>query len=594
MAFIHPKDNLTFSAISDELKQITDVSSKNGFLYFLLEYVIVEHPKGHAIMHDEAYKWQRDASPLMLSSRYIISKKRRQVGYSTLVGAYCLWRGLFFQSQIINVVSLKLQDSTTFLRRVKFIYDHLPVWMRQSKSEDMKTSITFQHNSSKITSLPLTENPARGETLSLLVLDEFAAMKNAKDVLAAGVPALAAGSMIPFTNTTLPSQLFIISTYPENPIGNEYVRLLNTAREGADDRFIVIDVDPVDIPFYKEESWIKEQLDLLGPKRFAVEIMGEEPLDSENALLPSYILERMKPEDPIRCDFLLPSDIDEEGYYKDLNKVTKMMDEFDPSFNYLKGLWIWEDPKPDCEYAITCDVAKGAGGNNDAFIVINIDTMEQAAEFANNKVDLETFKKIIEIVAKYYNMAKLSVENNSMGQGIVEYFSNVISYEKFYFHRKSKKIYNPGFPMNIQTRGTAIVNMQSILVNEELKLKSLRLINELRAFGFTNNGRIAALSGKDDLVMCLCQYSYLVGIGWAVSDKRITDELPLGILGEGNMEEDKHRSLSPETQKIREKPIYKYWAENFDIPEDKLEILDQIVSSGMTISDEEVENIINN
>lgn len=592
MAFIHPKNNLTLSQIGDELKNITSVQDKTGFLYFLENFIIVEHPAGYASMKDSMFPWQRHASPLLLNSRYVISKKRRQVGYSTLVGAYALWRALFYESQIISVVSLKLNDATVFLRRLKFIYDHLPIWMRQSKSEDMKTSITFKHNNSKINSLPLTDNPARGDTLSLLILDEFAMMKNAKDVLASAVPSLAAGAHIPFTNKTLPSQLFIISTYPENPIGNEYVRILNMAREGFDNKYTVVDVDPIGIPYYQDENWLKEQLDLLGPKRYAVELLGEEPLDSENALLPAHVLQNLKSKDPIRCDFLLPTDIDEEGYYKDLNAVTKMLDEFDASYNYIKGLWVWNDPEAGHEYVITCDVAKGAGGNNDAFIVVDIDTLEQVAEYINNKVDLETFKKVIEIVAKYYNMAKVSVENNSMGQGIVEYFSNVINYEKFYFHRKSKKVYTPGFPMNIQTRSTAIVNMQSILVNNELTLKSLRIINELRAFGYTNNGRIAALSGKDDLVMCLCQYSYLVGAGWAVSDKCIADELPLGFLGDGNFEEDQNKNLSPKTQELRERPIYKYWESKFDLNDDKREILDSIVASGLTISDEEIENML--
>ena len=67
------------------------------------------------------------------------------------------------------------------------------------------------------------------------------------------------------------------------------------------------------LSFYQNEDWLKEQLDLLGPKRSAVEIRGEEPLDSDNALLPSHVLQELKPQDPIRCDFLLPDDIDDEG-----------------------------------------------------------------------------------------------------------------------------------------------------------------------------------------------------------------------------------------------------------------------------------------
>ena len=106
--FKHPKEGLTLDEIQIEVNRITDVENKQGFFYFLTNYVFVEHPKGYAFMGNEIFNWQRMAASIFLGTRYVISKKRRQVGFSTLVGSYCLWRALFFESQIINVVSLKL------------------------------------------------------------------------------------------------------------------------------------------------------------------------------------------------------------------------------------------------------------------------------------------------------------------------------------------------------------------------------------------------------------------------------------------------------------------------------------------------------
>lgn len=591
--FTHHKEKLTLSQIQVELQKITDVVNKTGFLYFLENYIVVEHPRGYACMWEEIFQWQKHAAIEFLKSRYIISKKRRQVGYSTLVGAYCLWRALFFETQNINIVSLTQRESATFLRRVKFMYNHLPVWMRQQKSEDMKTSITFHHNNSKITSLPRNDNPARGETLSLLVLDEFAAMRNAADVLAAGVPALSAGANIAFTNTTLPSQLFIISTYPLNPINNEYVRLLNESREQLNLDFLVIDVDPSDIPYYKDEKWHKEQLSILGERRYAIEVLGEEPIESENTLLPTYTLQTLKHVSPIRCDFLYPDDIDDEGYYKDLTIIPHFKDEFDEEYHYIKGLWIWNDPIPNHEYCVICDVAKGAGGNNDAFIVIDLHTYEQVAEYYNNRVSLQIFQRIIELVVEYYNNAKLSIENNSMGQALVEYFVNTKNYEQFYFHRKSKHNYIPGFPMNAQTRPLSIAHMQSLLFNNVITIKSLRLINELRAFGYTHNGAIKALSGHDDLVMCLCQFAYLYTIGWAVSNNSIIEMLPTGILSNNALEEN-DIELEQRLQSIKNNKIYKYWDEQFDLTDQQREMLEIMISSGQLLSKDELEKMLNN
>lgn len=601
MGFQAAKDRLTESQIGDELTKLMDVENKTGFLYFLENYVYVEHPRGYAFLGDGGiFQWQTEAAPKFLSSRYVIAKKRRQVGYSTLVGAYALWRALLFDSQIINVVSIKLKDSTTFLRRTKFIYNKLPVWMKQRKIEDAKTIMAFEHNGSTISSLPLTDDPARGDTLSLLVLDEFAAMRNAPNVLAAGVPSLAAGSEIPFSNSSLPSQLFIISTYPENPINNEYVRLLNMAREDPDTGYAVVDVDPSDIPYYKNDQWKKEQLDLLGHKRYAVEIEGEEPIDSENCLLPTYVLQDLHDVPPIRCDFLMPDDIDEEGYYKDLNVLGAAEDNFDETIHYIKGLWIWENPNPENEYVVACDVAKGVGGSASTFIVLNLNTMEQAAEYENDRIDIEGFKKIIEIVVTFYNKAKLSIENNGLGIGVVAYFSETKMYDNLYYHRMSKKRYEPGFPMGVNTRGPAIVQMQSILTNKEITIKSIRLINQLRNFGYTNHGKIKALgNGRDDIVLALCQLCYLLNSGWAVSLKQIQNERPLGIISsqeidDMNKKDEEERLLKSNQPKSK---ILKYWEDDFGVDFDSLddrtkEAIEIIKSSGMSVTREDIENIL--
>lgn len=587
------KEGLTESQIADELSFLMDVESKSGFLYFLENYVYVEHPAtGYVFLGDGGiFNWQRDAAPIFVSSRYVVAKKRRQVGYSTIVGAYCLWRALLFDSQIINVVSLKLKDSTTFLRRTKFIYNHLPRWMKQNRIEDAKTIMAFAHNGSSITSLPLTDDPARGDTLALLVLDEFAGMRNASNVLAAGVPALAAGSQIPFSNDALPSQLFIISTYPENPVDNEYVRILNTAREDVRSGYAVIDVDPSDIPYYQDEQWVKEQVDLLGHKRAAVEIFGVEPLDSENVLLPTDVLREFHDVSPIRCDFLLPDDVDAEGYYKDLNVLFESENDYDPSIHYIKGLWIWEDPQPNVEYCIACDVAKGVGGSASTFHVFNLHTMEQVAEYQNERINIEHYKKVIETVATYYNKAKLSIENNGLGIGVVEYFSETINYENFYFHKTSKKNYSAGFPMGVTTRGASIVYMQSMLTNKEVTIKSIRLINELRNFGYTKTGKIKALgTGRDDLVLALCQFAYLLNDGWAMSYKKFKEEQPLGILVM-DAEDNGQEHLPDQPSKV-----FKYWEDSGidleSLDDGTKEAIRLMRASGMAISQQEIEDFL--
>lgn len=461
--------------------------------------------------------------------------------------------------------------------------------------------MTFEHNNSKITSLPLTEDPARGETLSLLVLDEFAAMKRAKSVLAAGVPSLAAGASIPFTDETLPSQLFVISTFPhEAPHSNEYVRLLNGARKGEESNFAIIDVDPNDIPYYNDPVWLKEQLELLGQHRFNIEIMGIEPIDSENTFVADYVLQNLKAENPLRCDFLLPGDVDDEGYYKDLNVLSEMREEFDEEYHYIKTLWIWKDPEEGHQYCITVDVASGKQGDHSAFIVMDLsDDNTQVAEYKSNRIDTENFKKIIQIVAEYYNHAKVSVENNNMGVAICDYFEKTLNYDNFYMHRKSKSNYIAGFPLTATTRGQSLINMNSMLHNGELKLKSLRLIDEIRSFGYDAKGRLQALGDShDDLVFALAQFSYLVTLGWAVSDLKAMSELPFGPFVMGNSALDQMTEEEIKELNLPKIPngVRKYFEEGFDentmLSDSEKEFLAIVGATGSGISQEDLQRIL--
>jgi len=552
---------------------------------------------GKLYMKDFAYQWQQEATSNFLRKRYVIFKKMRQVSASTTTMAYALYRALFFDNQDIYFLSLTQRESSSMLKKLKFMYNHLPIWMKQKTKQDAATCMVFEHNNSQITSLAHSSNPVRGEAASMVVLDECAFYKNMPDVLSAVVPATSTGALIKNSPDALFSQIFFISTYPHDGIiDNDYIRLLNTARENPDDgEYELIEVETGDIPFYQNEAWHKEQLDILGPKRYAIEVLGEEPIDSDNALLPAYVLKELKAVHPIRCDFLYPADVDDEGYIKDLNDVGQLRDEFDPAFHYIRGLWFWEDVKPDTEYCITADVAKGVGDCSSAFIVINLETMEQAAEFRNEKVDLETYKKIIEVVAKYFNNAKLSIENNGLGVGVVEYFEKVIYYENFYFHKHSKHVYKAGFPMGITTRSQAIVYMQTILSNHELLIKSQRLINELRNFGYSKNGKIKALgSGHDDIVLSLAQFCYLVNYGWAVSTNRYIAESPIGILVGNEMDNRELTDAEKEAQAMKKRTL-KYWEDRFDMSElddQKREMIEQMAAMGYAVSEKEMEDFL--
>jgi len=590
-------NSLTIDEIRAELKKITDVEDCTGFLYFLYNYVCISHPsRGKVKMREDIYQWQIQAAKDFLKHKNVISKKTRQLGYSTLVGAYALWRALFFVAQSISIVSITQRDSIVFLKRIKFIYDSLPLWLQQKTSEFAKTQVVFEHNDSSITSLPNTEDPARGSSLSLLIVDEFAMFKNAKDVLGAAVPALSVGSLTSFTNKSLPSQFFIISTLPRHPIDNEYLRILHESQEKLEDaEFYIIETPTDDIPHYQDEKWRKSQLAALGNRLYSIEILGEEVYDSENLLLPLHILESLKHTPPIRVDFLKPDDVNDEGYYKDFDIIPFMKDNFDVEYNYIKTLWIWKDPIPEKEYGIVCDVAGGRSNDKSTALVFDLETNEQVAEYFD-KIDTERFKTILEILLEYYNNAKLSIESTGLGTSLCDYFGDTINYEKFYWYQKAKKKMIPGYPMSVKNRPNAIMALQSILIKHDVEnpniiLHSVRLVNQLKNFGYTKTGKIAGLNGQDDLVMTLAQYAHLRFLNFMVTDKFIESKLAFGVLTE---EEEKKEEEKNELLKPIRNIAKKYWHYDFDLEmtEETENMLKMMLANGDSIPLELLERVI--
>ena len=503
-------ENPHVNTVKSVVKECTNIDERSAFLFFARAFGYVPHPtKGKVSMAQSMYSWQKIAAVKFLTGTRFISKKVRQIGATTFVSTYFLWRALFYGNTNSFILSLGSRESTDVLSRVTFMYNNLPVWLKTPLLEGAKTSIMFKNNS-KVTALPGTPDALRGRSSTSIILDEFAFLSHADKILSAAVPSLSMGFLTPFTNTSLPSQLFIISTFPlVESDSNEYVRLYKNSINGDSD-FKILSVFTDDIPEYSDANWRKSMLETLGPKKYAVEIEGKMNLSMDNSFFPEYIIAELKAIQPLRTDFLNPNDVDEEGFPVNIDSMINAKEHYDPSIGYIKGLWIWKDPLPKKEYGITVDVAAGVGSDYSAIQVIDLEEGEQIAEYYSNKVSLEDFKSVIKDITFYYNNAKLSIERNSLGAPLCSFFYESVKYDNFYIHRKSKNSFVEGFPVTGGNRGSMLANLQSALIKKEIKINSIRTINEIRTFAFLGNGKLGASQGShDDLIMALAQFSYL-------------------------------------------------------------------------------------
>ena len=577
---------ITADFVEQEIMRCTDVENGTGFLYFMKNYVKVPHPtRGSVPMDEYMYDWQKECALLFLKEKRIVSKKTRQVGFSTITQAYCLWRALFFERQKITVVSLGQRESSEFLEKLEFIYESLPYWLKTPTQQDQATRKKFK-NGSIIKSLPNSPNAGRSDSLSLLVLDEVAEYgKNSKKIMAAASPALGPGFKTKFTNDSLPSQLFLISTWPEVAENNEYVRIYRNARDNpTESKYKIIHSSVHDNEFYSDPEWHEMMKEDLGMHAYNREVLGIEQTNLENPFIPQEILEKLIPKTPMRVNFLFPKDVDEEGY-PDLNILSKTKDGYDEEFNYIEGLWIWSDPFKEKEYGVVCDVATGRSNDFNSAIVFDLETLEQVAEY-KGKLNVIKFQKVIRNLAIYYNNARISVERNSMGEGICQWFvegcadEGLEIWSNFYWETKGKrsKTLTPGHYTSPLSRGIMLASMQRLLIDDAFTLYSERLMSELKTFGFNSQGKATGIENNDDLVMAFAQFCYIRD-RFFLTDRQIVGSMMYGDL------------LNKKEKEEEEKRKKHYLAKTFDMDPETEAMLQGYADAGYAVNMKELRDM---
>lgn len=185
--------------------------------------------------------------------------------------------------------------------------------------------------------------------------------------------------------------------------------------------------------------------------------------------------------------------------------------------------WIWQYPDYTKNYVVSVDVARGDGGDYSAFHVLNIETLEQVAEY-KGKIGTKEFGNLCVTVATEYNNALLVIENANVGWAVIQeaidknyqniFYSNKdltlvdssISLKKRY-DLKEKSQLVAGFSTTMRTKPLIISKMDMYLREQSVIIRSKRLTSELYTYIY-NGSRTEAMTGyNDDLVM-----AYAIGL----------------------------------------------------------------------------------
>jgi Intein splicing domain/Terminase large subunit, T4likevirus-type, N-terminal/LAGLIDADG-like domain len=432
----------------------------------------------------------------------------RQVGATVLSGCYALWRANFQKSQMVKIISLKIDDAREFKEKtIDLNYLNMPGFLKTAATRDGNNRTTLKlKNGSSIKILPKSKNAGRGGTPSLVIIDEAAFNEWMDQIWKSVEPSLDKGGDIIIISTT-------------NGVGNWYHLTYSRAETGENEFY------PIYIPWWKypgrDNPWLDDVL------------QGKIPANEVQSFVEVEELRQLAYEgDPRKAPWLWKrrhNAKNEKDFHQEIlaefigsgDTVTTPktimrleMEKRDPNWadrlpngeGPHPGLWCWQDRKDDRYYMLTADTATGHGRDFSAFQVMDVFNREQVAEF-KYQIPTDSFGMLIKKTARYYNHAFVIVETNHPGPATFNeiYKSRVDPYPNVFVQKRGKELVS--WETTSKTRVKLIEAYFRDLENGSVHVYSSRLLEEIKTFIWSENDKPEAMeSYNDDLVMALAMF----------------------------------------------------------------------------------------
>ena len=449
---------------------------KEDPVYFARNYIKIVS-LDHGLVPFSMYPFQEKLIQNFHDNRFNICKMPRQTGKSTTCVSYLLHYAVFNDNVNIAILANKASTARDLLGRLQLAYENLPKWMQQGIISWNKGSLELE-NGSKISSNSTSSSAVRGGSYNVIFLDEFAFIPNhiADDFFASVYPTISSGQS---------TKVIIVST----PRGmNHFYRMWHDAERNKNE-YVPTDVHWSEVPG-RDAAWKEQTIANTSEQQFKVEFECEF-LGSVNTLINPSKLRNFVYEDPIQRN---------------------------------AGLDIYEKSKPDHNYLITVDVARGMGNDYSAFIVFDTTSFpyKVVAKYRNNEIKPMLFPSIINEVGKGYNNAWILVEVNDIGDQVANILHFDLEYDNILMcsmRGRAGQLVGTGFSgkkSQLGVRMTAAVkklgcsNLKTLMEDDKLLTIDYDIISELTTFAQKHNSFGAEEGCNDDLAMCLVIFSWLV------------------------------------------------------------------------------------
>lgn len=446
---------------------------KKDIFYFAENYYyILDLDEGQKKIKLRDY--QKEMLKSFVKNRHTIVNATRQSGKSTSFEIFVCWYVLFHSHKGVAILANKALSSLNILRKIKNAYELLPLWIQTGVKTWNQGVIEFE-NGCRVLAAATSSSGIRSFSINVLIIDEMA-------FIGGNIWSEFFSSVFPTISASQTSKIIFVST----PNGlNHFWRYWNGANEKPDtpewNGFNPIRVNWDQVPG-RDQEWYEKTKAKMTEAEFNQEFGGSF-LGSSLTLISPQFLENMKYKRPIKIDEVL------EMKMGDLSQFVNQ----------------YEKAKPGHTYVLACDPSKARTdtvGDPTCIQVVDITRVpyRQVCVF----LATETFHylqapEVIYHIGRYYNWAFAFVENNDVGQAVVDALAIDWEYENVFYEKPNLA----GYCTTKKTKRLGCSTLRSFIEKGKLKIVDAETIAQLSTFIKVKQSYEADFGYHDDAVMSL-------------------------------------------------------------------------------------------
>jgi hypothetical protein len=467
-----------------------------------------------------------DKQKLLISNyegnRFNLVLKYRQAGISTVTAAYAAVKTAFAISdnpERVLILANKQETAVEFLNKITGFIKQLPSWVNISFDKSSQKHVRLS-NGSELKAVATSTDALRGYTPTIMILDEAAFIEGGQALWSACLAAIGTGGKAFLISTPNGLDEIYYEAYEGAVSGTNkfkitHLRWWQDPRFNKDLRLIKTNdmVNWIQKPAHeKDEHIIESAVDLHFDVIMKFIEDGYKPHSTwyENMCRDMNLNKRMINQE-LECAFIGSGDNVIEGEVLRKQEETNVIEPIFKDKEWDNNVWVWKMPQKGHRYILALDVSRGDSEDATGMCIIDYDTFEQVLEY-HGKVPPDIAAQLVDHYGRMYNA--LSTFDITGGMGIaatsklkdMNYPKSLLHYDNvnddIYFIPPADAI--PGINFASRNRRSQIVAaLEEAVSRGDFKIRSERLIAELKKFIYKNGKPDHMKGSHDDLIMAL-------------------------------------------------------------------------------------------